>query len=107
MEAIGERSEHPEQTVTLMEIIPRDNTRNLLSLTDCEKSVLEDQLDRIHIVDNALQISIDSLLMEDLDSISDLVADTPSHQARATYWLPSVANSDVPVQTGETPPQKA
>ena len=53
-------------------------------------------------MDNALQTSIDNLLTEDHDPITDPVASTAPQQATATHWLPSVGNSHAPVQTSET-----
>ena len=51
---------------------------------------------------NALQTSIDSLLTDDQEPISNLVADIPSQWAIASHWLSSAAHSHALVQKHET-----
>ena len=44
--------------------------------------------------------------MDKQDLSSDPVANTPSKWTTAIYWLPSIANSHVPVYFSEIPLQK-
>ena len=62
---------------------------------------MQDQPETTQVVDSALQTSIDSLLTEDQEAVSDTVDDTPTEQSTTEHWLPSVANSHAPVQKGE------
>ena len=43
-------------------------------------------------------------IMEGQDPISYPLANTLSHWATATHWLPLMTNSHTPVQPGKTPP---
>ena len=51
-----------------------NNTRNYLSLRGFEQTVLEDQPETGQVVANAMQMSIDSPFTEDMDLVSDSVA---------------------------------
>ena len=74
------------------------------SLTDFKQSVGQDQANTVQVVDNALQMSIDSLFTEDLDSVSDTVANALLQQTTGGHWLPMVANSHVPAQPSAISP---
>ena len=68
LEAIAETPEERDQTVPLTEIIPKDITLEICpSLRDLQRKVL---FRNNKVVGNALQTSIDSLLVEDQDPIS-------------------------------------
>ena len=84
--AIAERSEYPEQTVPLTEITPMKITLEIyLSLINLKQTVVKEQLEMVHVMDNVLQPSIVCLFTEDLDPIIDTVAYMPSQQAIDTH----------------------
>ena len=71
--------EHPEETISLAQLAPGELTLDIYhSLVDFEKAVTEDHLETAQFGDNALQISIDSILTEDQVPVPDPVANTSS-----------------------------
>ena len=68
---------------------------------------MQDQLETVQVVENALQISVSSLSTEYLDPVSVTVTAMPSQQVTAAHWLPSMANSHTPVKLGDTLPQQS